>query len=179
MGPRVRTGGVPVVKLVLLKGHSRIWVPGILNNVKKMEVMVDTGCHTTMICNELAEKHGESLPDATAIGIGGDTVNVQAYRLKSLSFGGLEIRDVFVWGMPCTPRDELYRKALLGLNVMNNWDYGISRNKNIMRIDEDVFSNMPESDYPYMHKFADGKYVQWQDKVVTGVKSHEAPESGV
>ena len=152
-----------MVKLHLLKGHSRIWVRAYINNVQKVDVMIDTGCHTTMMDEVVAGKYGQVLPDKTVMNIGGKTMDVQGYILKSLSFETLEINNVFVWAMKCEPMDELFGKLLLGLNIMNNWKYSVSRNENIMAIEEDIFMDAPESEYPYMHKFIDGKYVRLQN----------------
>ena len=152
-----------MVKLHLLKGHSRIWIRAYINDVQKMRVMVDTGCHTTMIDVKIADKYGKLLPDGTEMKIGGKAINAKGYLIKSLSFGSLEIKNIFVWAMDCEPREELAGKILLGLNVMNNWIYTIDRNKNTMEISENIFLQAPESEYPYMHKFMDGKYVCLQD----------------
>ena len=153
-----------MVKLHLLKGHSRIWVRAIINGVQDIDVMVDTGCHTTMIDEELADRYGEPLPDRTVLNIMGKSIDVKAYRLKSISFDGFAIENVFVWSAPFETGNELHRKLLLGLNIMNNWDYRINRNKNIMEIKEDIFLRIPESDHPYMHCFKDGKYMQLMEE---------------
>ena len=64
---------------------------------------------------------------------------------------------------------ELWSGMLLGLNVLNNLEYCVNRNDNVIRVKENIFANIPDNSYPYMHWFRDrsSEYVKFQGEAQT------------
>ena len=155
----------------LLEGDSRLKIPiTIRSNAglrAQIDCLVDTGCSTTMIDIDLAKKFGVKLADSQIINLGNKQYTAQAYRLYSVCLGKLEIKNVFVLAVQYDTNSELIAGMLLGLNVLNNLEYCVNRNDNVIRIKESIFVNIPDKNYPYMHWFR-GKgsdYVKFQDNL--------------
>ena len=154
----------------LLEGDSRLKISIVMQDKYGLEAIVpcviDTGCSTTMIDMNLANRFGEKLEDSHAINLGSKRYMAQAYRLDKINIGSLEIKDMFALAVQYDILDELRSGMLLGLNVLNNLEYCVNRNENMIRIKENIFANIPDKSYPYMHWFR-GKgsdYVKYQGK---------------
>ena len=152
----------------LLEGDSRLKIPIVVRDKYGVEAIIpcviDTGCSTTMVDINLAKKFGEKLGDSHAINLGNKKYMAQAYRLDKIIIGSLEIKDVFVLAVAYDINNELKSGMLLGLNVLNNLEYCVNRNKNVIRIKENIFENIPDKSYPYMHWFRgkNSEYVKYQ-----------------
>ena len=141
----------------LLEGHSRQRISVSLKNKagrqEKISCMLDTGCATTMLDIDLAHTYGEKLLETQAIGLGSTRYLAQAYKLEGFLLGNLELKNVFVLAAQFDIANELYYGMLLGLNVLNNLRYCVDRNENTISIQENIFSGIPDKNYPYMHWF--------------------------
>ena len=152
----------------LLEGYSRLKIPVTVRSRAgigvKIDCLIDTGCSTTMLDIDVARLYGEKLEESHAINLGSKQYNAQAYRLHSIFLGGLELRDVFVLAVKFDIGSELWAGMLLGLNVLNNLEYSVNRNENVIRVKENVFANIPDAKYPYMHWFRgkSSEYVKFQ-----------------
>ena len=152
----------------LLEGDSRLRISvSIQNKLGHRDVLpciIDTGCSTTMIDIVFAKRFGERLADTHAINMGNKKYMAQAYRLYSILIGSIEIKDVFVLAVEYDINNELRAGMLLGLNVLNNLEYCVNRNDNVIRIKENIFANVPDKSYPYMHWFRGkgSEYVKFQ-----------------
>ena len=152
----------------LHEGDSRLKISvTIQNNVGHREdlpCLIDTGCSTTMLDMDLAKLYGDKLEDSHIINIGNKQYMSQAYMLNCIFLGSLEIRDIFVLAVQFDMKDELRSGMLLGLNVLNNLEYCVNRNENVIRIKESIFANIPDNSYPYMHWFRgkSSEYVRFQ-----------------
>ena len=153
----------------LLEGSSRLKISVAIQSKAGLrtdiDCLIDTGCSTTMLDLELARLYGEKLEDSQIINLGNKQYLAQAYRLDSIYLGSLEIKNIFVLAVQYDIDSELMSGMLLGLNVLNNLEYSVNRNENVIRIKENIFANIPDKSYPYMHWFR-GKgsdYVKLQD----------------
>ena len=156
----------------LLEGHSRLRMSVSVKNKagtqKKIPCLIDTGCATTMLDITLAKRFGEILPETQSIGLGSRRYLAQAYKLEGLLIGSLELNSVFVLAARYDITEEIYSGMLLGLNVLNNLRYCVDRNENTISIQENIFSGIPDKNYPYMHWFRKNKnnekvYVKLQE----------------
>ena len=156
----------------LLEGHSRLRIPVEIYSsaglMEEVDCLIDTGCSTTMVDMDLAKRCGLKLEETSVINLGNQRYLAQAYKLEKLLIGSLEIKDVFVLAVEYDISNELRSGMLLGLNVLNNLEYCVNRNHNVIRIKENIFANVPDKSYPYMHWFR-GKgsdYVKFQGKTM-------------
>ena len=154
----------------LHQGDSRLKISITVQNEAGHTVdipcLIDTGCSTTMIDIDLATRCGEKLEESLIVNLGNKQYVAQSYKLKSVLFGNLEINNVFALAVQFDMSNELRSGMLLGLNVLNNFEYCVNRNNYELRVKEDIFTNIPDKSYPYMHWFRgrETEYVKLQDK---------------
>ena len=122
-----------------------------------IRTLVDTGAFNTMIDSYLAEKYGHMMPIFIPVVIGGHSGNAQGCILSKLIIGDIEMERVFALSYPF--KDWLARHIILGTNVMNNWDFTISRTDDILKFVERIPSDAPNQIYPYQNYFKNGEYV--------------------
>jgi hypothetical protein len=103
----------------------------ILENVS---TFVDTGAFNTMIDDALVDLVGYRLPLYIPISIGGYAGEAQGCILHRVILGNFAFESVFAMSFPF--KDWLKDHIILGANVMNNWDFKISRSDNTMSISE-------------------------------------------
>ena len=132
---------------------------------QSITVIVDTGCMNTLIDTKIASSYGEKLPEKWSCNIGGRQVLTQAYYLDTLRFNTLSIKDILVFAADFT-ETEWKNGMLLGLNIMNNWNYTINKNNGTMIISEDIFNKIPDKQYAYMHWLKNGEYVKMQQELI-------------
>ena len=140
-----------------------------LSNADKSHVMTDirvlfdTGAFNTMIDATLAGKFGTLLPYSMAISIGGKAGKAQYCIIDSMTFGNFSMSRVFALAYPF--EGWLMRNIILGTNVINNWDFTISRTNDILQFSEKFPPDVPFKKYPYLNYFKGGNYVATQDEI--------------
>jgi hypothetical protein len=125
-------------------------------------VLIDTGAFNTMIDSALAQKFGVLLPGNMTISIGGKTGIAQFCIISNMTLAGCTISRVFALAYPFD--DWLMGHILLGANVLNNWDFTISRSRNVLEFTENIPIDAPNKLYPYQNFFKDGLYVAIQEE---------------
>jgi hypothetical protein len=98
--------------------------------------IVDTGCANTLIDdNVLRYVDFLDLGFTQAVRIAGASVLGKAIVLNLVDFGGLKAEKVLVFAAPLigTP---VTNRMLLGLNIMNNWNYEVKRSENVIEFSE-------------------------------------------
>jgi hypothetical protein len=128
---------------------------------QKVVVFIDTGAFNTMVDMQYAKDFGALLPLHMHIAIGGRELKTQACILHKVVMGDLVMEQVFA--LACPFKDWLRGHILLGLNVMNNWDFTISRSDNKMRLIERIPEIAPNKTEPYRNYFKNGKYIALQE----------------
>ena len=144
--------------------EARVEIEGVIKwkyLYQPVPIIVDTGCMNTLIDLEIADNYGEKYPEKWACNIGGQQILTQAYRLGELRINTVTVNNVLVFAADFS-NTEWKRGILLGLNVLNNWCYTISKNKSEMIISEDIYDKIPDKQYAYMHWFKNEKYVNIQ-----------------
>jgi len=126
------------------------------------KIFVDTGAFNTMIDIDIVQDFGVLLPMPFEVTIGSYKGIATGCILHEVSMGDFLVKRVFAMAYPF--EGWLRGHMLLGLNVMNNWDYTISRSNNIMRFVENVPHDAPNKVSPYQNFFKNGKYVAVQDR---------------
>lgn len=131
-------------------------------------VLIDTGAFNTMVDSAIVGYFGKILTYKFGIKIGGNDGIAQGCILYDVEIGGKRMKNVFALAYPF--EDWLRGHILLGLNVMNNWEYTISRAKNTMNFVEEIPPEAPNQKNPYQNYFKDKKYVALQVKKEGKVK---------
>ena len=126
-----------MIRKQLLEDQDRIKIhvkfdKSIINRV----CLIDTGCSTTMIDIRLARLYGKELAETLNINLGRKKYTAQGYQINKLVFGEFYIENIFMFAVDFTQDNELYFKILLGLNVLNNFDYIVNRNKGVFEFTE-------------------------------------------
>ena len=106
--------------------------------------------------------YGIMLPVTQYVSIGGSRGQAQGCIIPSLTMGSFKMNRVFMLAFPFT--DWLVRHIIIGANVMNNWDFTISRTDNAMRFTEKIPPDAPNKTNPYQNYFEGAMYVAVQDE---------------
>ena len=118
-------------------------------------VMIDTGCFNTMIDKRLLPNHCVPVKNLTlSIGIGGIKGVAQGYVLKKMKIGDVVLDNIVVFAFDFN--GELRDHVLLGANVLNCWDFNLSRSDNTLTFTERTTALHTNTDNPYRYAF-DGK----------------------
>jgi predicted aspartyl protease len=128
-----------------------------------VRVLIDTGAFNTMIDLALAQRFGILLPDSMTVSIGGKTGKAQFCVISCLTLNSCVLTRIFALAYPFD--DWLMGHILLGTNVMNNWDFTISRSRNVLEFSENIPFDAPNKMYPYQNYFKEGEYVAIQDEL--------------
>ena len=116
-----------------------------------VNVLVDTGSFNTVIHKALVTRYGMMSKKTMRVKVGGYQGEAHICELYKLRVGGLVMEKVIALAVPFD--GELKNHILLGTNVTNNWDFNISRNKNLLGITEDFSEITSARDYPYRYCF--------------------------
>ena len=134
-------------------------------------VIVDTGNPNTIISENLAKRYGMRLVDdntgkgTESTRLGSHIYKSELYMLPYISFENtFSISNIVVQAIKFDIQNELYDSILLGLNILNNWDYRIRRTKNIFSVEEDPPSFIPNKEDIYRNYFdlKTGEYILFQ-----------------
>ena len=125
-----------------------------------VHVLIDTGAFNTMIDFALAQRFGILLPESMTVSIGGKTGTAQFCVIGNITLNNCVLTRVFALAYPFD--DWLMGHLLLGTNVMNNWDFLISRSRDILEFSEKIPFDAPNKRFPYQNYFKDGNYVAVQ-----------------
>ena len=130
-----------------------------------IKTLVDTGAYNTMIDIKLVKDFGILLPEKYNMGvtIGGHTEDVRCCILHNVEIGGFRMSNVFAMTAQFT--DWLEGYIILGANVLNNWNYTVSRTNNTITIREDYPQYLPNKNKPYQNYFSKGEYVAYQEEI--------------
>jgi hypothetical protein len=126
--------------------------------------LLDTGAFNTMIDIEFAETFGIMLPMTIPITIGGNLGKAQGCVIPKIIIGNFEATRVFTMAYPF--KDWLARYIIIGTNVLNNWDFAISRSENTLNFVERIPQYVTNKKHPYQNYFLRGEYVAVQDDTV-------------
>jgi hypothetical protein len=157
------------IKLIEQIRHRYITLADIYN-VDSSQVMpnvrtlVDTGAFNSMVDTIFAANYGIMLPMKIPISIGGNLGEAQGCILPKVTLGNFEMSSVFALAFPF--KDWLTDHVILGANVLNNWDFAVSRTKNAIRFAEEIPPDAPNQEHPYQNYFTGGKYVAVQDDLL-------------
>lgn len=125
-----------------------------------VRTLLDTGAFNSMVDIDHAEDFGILLPMTIPISIGGSLGEARGCILPKVEFGDFEISRMFALAFPF--KDWLTGHIILGANVLNNWDFTVSRTKNMIRFNEEIPTDTPNKEYPYQNYFIGGEYVAIQ-----------------
>jgi len=101
----------------------------------------------TLIPLSIAKKHGRALNKKHTIAVGGRVYNAQAYSFDNVRFGGFAIPQMLAF---CADYEGvLTNNILLGLNILNNLEYTISRNKQNFSFGVDIWNLVGDKKYPF------------------------------
>ena len=125
-------------------------------------MLIDTGAFNTMIDSAIIADFGILLPLKIPIAIGGAAGETQACMLHRIEMGNFVMENVFAMAYPF--KDWLSGHIILGLNVMNNWDFCISRADHELRFTERISEHLPNKTNLYQNYFRGSQYVATQIK---------------
>ena len=109
--------------------------------------IIDTGCTNTLIPMSFAKEHGKRLNKTSTVLVGGRSYKVTAYSFDNVYLGGFHIPKMLAF---CADyEDSLKSSVLLGLNVLNNLEFTITRNKGMMSFNENVWDLLADKKYPF------------------------------
>jgi hypothetical protein len=117
-----------------------------------------------MIDIELAKRFCTMLPITIPISIGGNLGEARGCIIHKATVGDFEMTRVFALAFPF--KDWLMRHIILGANVLNNWEFILSRADNIIKLSERIPSDAPNKVHPYQNYFTGGTYVAVQDEML-------------
>ena len=135
--------------------------------VDAIPALVDTGAFNTMIDIALAKRFGFILPMSIPISIGGNHGEAQGCIVHRLTVGDFTMSRIFALAYPF--KDWLAGYIIIGTNVLNNWDFTISRVDNLIRLSERIPEDAPNKAHPYQNYFTEGEYVAVQDEMIDAV----------
>jgi hypothetical protein len=127
-----------------------------------VRVLIDTGAFNTMIDLALISNFGTVLPSGMDISIGGNAGHARFCIIDNLTIGGLTMTRVFALAYPF--EGWLMGHIILGANILNNWDFKISRTDDMMQFCERLPPDVPYKKHPYLNYFKGGGYVNIQDE---------------
>ena len=113
----------------------------------KAECIIDTACMNTLIPLFLAKKHGRRLNKTHTVVVGGGVYEATAYSFDNITLGGYRIPRLVAFCANYT--GILKTNVLLGLNVLNNLRYTISRNQDTFDFDINIWSLVQDKPYPF------------------------------
>jgi hypothetical protein len=129
-----------------------------------VRVLIDTGAFNTMIDSALVHKFGILLSENMTVSIGGKVINTQFCIIRNMALGGYNLSRVFALAYPFD--NWLMGHILLGTNVLNNWNFSISRFHDTLEFSENIPIDAPNKKYPYQNYFKGGSYVAVQDEAI-------------
>jgi hypothetical protein len=161
-----------IVKLLDDVRHRYIAFATLFNDevsqvMTDVRILVDTGAFNTMIDSALANKFGILLPEKMTVSIGGKIVDTQFCIIRNLAIDGHNLTRVFA--LACPFDNWLMGHILLGTNVLNNWEFSISRSRDVLEFSEKVPTDAPNKKHPYQNYFKDGSYIAVQDDVISKI----------
>ena len=114
-------------KIVLEDDVSRVYFSCLVGNVMQ-KVLFDTGSTNTLITLELANYLGikQAVGSASQIRLAGDTIKVAPVVVPNITLGDITINDVRV--LTGISERKWRGIVILGLNVLNHFEYTIKRN---------------------------------------------------
>ena len=114
-----------------------------------VNVLVDTGAFNTIIHKFLVPKYGKMLKQTIMTSVGGYKGEANICILDKVSIGGHILENVVALAIPF--EGELQDHILLGANVTNNWDFSLSRKRNIMEVKEELSDEAMKRAFPYQY----------------------------
>ena len=125
---------------------------------QEVQCIVDTGCMNTLVPLQFAQKYGNKLNKSYTVVVGGKIYSSVAYSFDSVTLAGYHIPKLLAFCANYT--GALRRSVLLGLNVMNNLKYTISRNQNTLDFEIDLWNSVKDKKYPFTMFFDMNNYMK-------------------
>lgn len=127
-----------------------------------IQAILDTGAFNTFIHREIAGKYSTIFKETRAVAIGGYKTEANLCLIDKMDIGGMVIANVLALAVDF--KGELKDHILLGANIINNWDVGLSRKRNELRAVEDFPDDIPNPERPYQFYFdSKGRAVALQE----------------
>ena len=114
-----------------------------------INVLVDTGAFNTIIHKALVATYGIMLKQTIMTSVGGYKGEANICIIDKINIGGYTLEKVIALAVPF--EGELKDHILLGANVTNNWDFSLSRKRNIMEAKEELSDEAAKREFPYKY----------------------------
>ncbi|MCL1863606.1 MAG: retroviral-like aspartic protease family protein [Defluviitaleaceae bacterium] len=114
-----------------------------------VNVLVDTGAFNTIIHKFLVPKYGRMLEQTIMTSVGGYKGGANICILDKINIGGHILENVVALAIPF--EGELQDHILLGANTTNNWDFSLSRKRNIIEAKEELSDEAMKREFPYQY----------------------------
>ena len=143
---------------------ANLWESRLKKYGAGVHVMLDTGSFNTIIHKALAPKHGKVLDQTMMVSVGGFKSEANICILDKIKIGNHVLEKVVALAIPF--EGELKDHILLGANVTNNWEFTLSRKRNVMEAIEEFSEEALARKFPYRYCYSNkGKVMALQEIV--------------
>ena len=118
---------------------------------ENVNVMLDTGSFNTIISENLVKGHATKTNITLKTKVGGYSGDSPLYIIQKMRIGGVVLEKVAAFAVPFD--GELKDHIFLGANVMNNWNFNVSRLNNRLSAVEEFSAAAVARQYPYRYAF--------------------------
>jgi len=129
--------------------EARLWNKKENQLGAPINVLVDTGAFNTIIHKALVPTYGRILEQTIMTSVGGYRGEANICILDKIKIGGYFIENVVA--LAVSFEGELQDHILLGANVTNNWNFSLSRKRNIMEVKEELSDEAMKRKFPYQY----------------------------
>jgi len=142
--------------------EARLWNNQTSKYSDNINVLVDTGAFNTIIHKALVPRHGKMLKQTLLTSVGGLRGDANICILDKIQIGDRIFENVVALAVPF--EGELKDHILLGANVTNNWEFTLSRKRNMMEATEELSDEALKRKYPYQYCYNNkGKVMALQE----------------
>ena len=129
--------------------EARLWDRKEKHLGAPINILIDTGAFNTVIHKTLVPTYGKMLKQTIITSIGGYKGEANICILDKINIGEHTLENVVALAVPFV--GELQDHILLGANVTNNWDFSLSRKRNIMEAKEEFSDEAVQREFPYQY----------------------------
>ena len=129
--------------------EARLWDRREKKLGAPINVLIDTGAFNTIIHKALVATYGKMLSQTIMTSIGGYKDEANICILDKINIGGHTLENIAALAVSFD--GELQDHILLGTNVTNNWDFSVSRKRNIMEAKEELSDEAMNRKFPYQY----------------------------
>ncbi|MCL1997674.1 MAG: retroviral-like aspartic protease family protein [Turicibacter sp.] len=130
---------------------TKLWNVKANRYSNEVKVLLDTGSFNTIISENLAKKYAAKTNITLKTKVGGFSGDSPLYIIQKMRIGGVILEKVAAFAVPFD--GELKDHILLGANVMNNWNFNVSRLNNRLSAVEEFSAAAVARQYPYRYAF--------------------------